>query len=76
MMSISWDKVAELIETFYSFTRHLNNLLNIGNIYFDRMANQLYPLGAPFTKLFMTERIHKTRLSTHFYSKLCYNFIF
>ena len=31
--------------------------------------------GAPFTKLFMTELIHKTQLSTHFCPKLCSNFI-
>ena len=31
--------------------------------------------GARFTKLFMTELIHKTELSTHFCPKLCSNFI-
>ena len=31
--------------------------------------------GAPFTKLFMTELIHKTQFNTHFCPKLCSNFI-
>ena len=39
----SRDKEAELIKAFNSTSRHLDDLLNIDNIYFDGMVNQIYP---------------------------------
>ena len=43
-------------------------------ILFNEFSNPYLP-GVPYTKLCMTELIHKTRLSTHFCPKLCSNFI-
>ena len=43
MMSLSADKDAEIIEAFNSTSRHLDDVLNIDNTYFDGMANQIYP---------------------------------
>ena len=40
MMSLSADKDAEIIEAFDSTSRYLDDLLNIGNTYFDGMVKQ------------------------------------
>ena len=37
-MSFSADKGAEIIEAFNSTSRYLDDLLNIGNTYFDGMV--------------------------------------
>ena len=42
-MSLSGDKEAEIMEAFNSVSRHLDDLLNIDNTYFDDMVNQIYP---------------------------------
>ena len=34
---------ADVIETFNSTSRYLDDLLNIGNPYFEGMVNQIYP---------------------------------
>ena len=43
MMSLSGDKEAEIMEAFNSVSRHLDDLFNIDNTYFDGMVNQIYP---------------------------------
>ena len=43
MTSLSNDNQADIIETFNSTTRHLNDLLIIDNPYFEGMVNQFYP---------------------------------
>ena len=42
MMSLSWDKEAEIIEDLFktSTSRYLDDLLNIDNSFFDGMVNQ------------------------------------
>ena len=40
---LSADKDAEIIETFNSTSRYVDDVLNIDNIYFDGMVNQIYP---------------------------------
>ena len=42
-MSLSDVKQAEIIEAFKSTSRYLNDLLNIGNPYFEGMINRIYP---------------------------------
>ena len=42
MTSLSDVKQAEIIETFTSTSRYLDNLLNIDNHYFDGMVNRIY----------------------------------
>ena len=43
MMSLSDDKQAEVIDAFHSTSRYWGNILNINDIYFDNMINQIYP---------------------------------
>ena len=43
MLSLSDDNQADIIEAFSSTSRYLDDLLNIGNPYFEGMVNQIYP---------------------------------
>ena len=50
MLSLSEDKQAEIIETFNSTSRYLEDMLNIYNTYFDGMVNQIYPSEVQLNK--------------------------
>ena len=64
MTSLSDVKQAEIIETFKSTSRYLDDLINIDNTYFEGMVNRIYPpelqlnkantSGVDFTKGFKT----------------------
>ena len=43
MDSLNHDNQADVIETFNSTSRYLDDLLNIDNPYFEGMVNQIYP---------------------------------
>ena len=43
MKSLSRKTQADIIEVFSSSSRHLDDLLNIANIYFDQMVDRIYP---------------------------------
>ena len=43
MISLSNDNLADIIETFNSTSRYLDDLLNIDIPYFEGMVNQIYP---------------------------------
>ena len=43
MMSLSDDKQADVIDTFNTTSRYLEDILNINNVYFDNMVSQIYP---------------------------------
>ena len=43
MKDLSSDNQADVMKTFNSTSRYLDDLLNIGNPYFERMVNQIYP---------------------------------
>ena len=43
MMSLSDENQADVIDTFNSTSRYLDDILNINNIYFDNMVSQIYP---------------------------------
>ena len=43
MTSLSDVKQAEIIEAFKSVSRYLDDLLNIGNPYFEGRVNRIYP---------------------------------
>ena len=45
MTSPSDVKQAEIIETFKSTSRYLDDLLNIDNPYFEGVVNRIYPLN-------------------------------
>ena len=43
MMSLSDDKQDDVIDAFNSTSRYLDDILNINNVSFDNMVNQIYP---------------------------------
>ena len=43
MLSLSEDNQSNVIEAFNSTSRHLDDLLNIDNNFFDSMVNRIYP---------------------------------
>ena len=43
MLSPSEDNQSDVIEAFSSTSRYLDDLLNIGNDFFDSMVNRIYP---------------------------------
>ena len=43
MTSLSDDDKADIIEAFNSTSRYLDDLLNIDNLFFEGMVNQVYP---------------------------------
>ena len=43
MMSLSDDKQADVIDAFNITSRHLDDILNIINVYFDNMVSHVYP---------------------------------
>ena len=43
MMSLSNDKQAVVIDALNTTSRYLDEILNIGNVYFDNMLSQIYP---------------------------------
>ena len=43
MMSLSYDKQADVIDAFNTTSRYLADILNINNVYFDNMVSQIYP---------------------------------
>ena len=43
MMSLSDDKQADIIDTFNTTSRYLDDILNINDAYFDNMVSQIYP---------------------------------
>ena len=43
MMVLPDDKQADIIDAFHTTSRYLDDILNIDNVYFDTMINQIYP---------------------------------
>ena len=43
MKYLSSDNLADVIKAFNSTSRYLDDLLNINNLYFEGMVNQIYP---------------------------------
>ena len=48
-MSLSDDKQADIIDTFNTTSRYLDDILNI-NVYFDNMVSQIYHLELQLNK--------------------------
>ena len=42
-MSLSDDKQADIIDSFNTTSRYLDDILNINNVYLDNMVSQIYP---------------------------------
>ena len=43
MLSLPDDKQADIIDAFNTTSRYLDDIINIDNVYFDTMINQVYP---------------------------------
>ena len=43
MMSLSDDKLADIIDAFNTTSRYFDDILNINNVYFDNTVSQIYP---------------------------------
>ena len=50
MLSLSDNNQADIIEAFNSTSRHLDDLLNIDNRYFEQMVSQIYPTELQLNK--------------------------
>ena len=42
MMSLSDDKQADIMDAFKTTSRYLDDILNINNVYFDKIVHQIY----------------------------------
>ena len=51
MMSLSDDKQADVIDSFNTTSRYLDDILKIDNVYFDNMVSQIYPLELQLNKV-------------------------
>ena len=50
MLSLSDNNQTDIIETFSSTSRYLDDLLNIDNPYFEQMVGQIYPTELKLNK--------------------------
>ena len=50
MLSLSDNNQTDIIEAFNSTSRHLDDLLNIDNPYFEQMVGQIYPTELQLSK--------------------------
>ena len=50
MLSLSNNNETDIIEAFNSTSRYLDDLLNIGNPYFEQMVGQIYPTELQLNK--------------------------
>ena len=50
MMSLSYDKQADIIDAFNTTSRYLDDILNINNIYLDNMVSQIFPAELQLNK--------------------------
>ena len=44
MLSLSYNNQADVVKSFYSTLRYLDDLLNVYNPYFEQMVSQIYPI--------------------------------
>ena len=49
-MSLSDDKQADVIDAFYTISRYLDDILNLNNVYFDKMVSQIFPIELKLNK--------------------------
>ena len=50
MKTLSRENQVDIIETFNSTSRYLDDLLNIDNIYFDQIVDRIYPTDLQLNK--------------------------
>ena len=55
MMSLSDDKLSDIIDAFNTTSRYCDDLLNINNVYFDDMVSQIYPSELQLNKVYTSD---------------------
>ena len=55
MMSLSDDKQADIIDSFNTTSRYLDDILNINNVYFGNMVSQIYPPELQLNKAYTSD---------------------
>ena len=55
MESLSNNKQVDIIDTFNSTFRYLDDILNINNIYFDNIISQIYPAELQLNKAYTSD---------------------
>ena len=63
MMSLSDDKQADVIDSFNTTSRYLDDILNVNNVYSDNMVSQIYPQSSNLIKLIPLIRSRIFRLA-------------
>ena len=59
MISLSDDKQTDIIDAFNTTSRYLSDILNIDNIYFDNMVNQIREVARLYLNKIQRELINK-----------------
>ena len=72
MTSLSDDNQADIIESFYSTSRYLDDLFNIENPYFEEMVNQIYPPELQLNKAYTS---NTEALFLDFHLSISYGFV-
>ena len=54
-MSLSDDKLADIIGAFNTTSRYKDAILNINNVYFDNMVSQIYPSELHHNKAYISD---------------------
>ena len=49
-MSLPDDKQADIIDAFCTTSKYLEDIFNIGNVYFDTLISQIYPSELQLSK--------------------------
>ena len=55
MMSLSDDKQANVVDTFNTTSRYLDDILDIYNVYFDTMVSQIYHSELQLNKAYTSD---------------------
>ena len=72
MDSLNHDNQADVIETFNSTSRYLDDLLNIDKPYFEGMVNQIYPPKLQLNKPIPQIPKPLFRLTTFYCKWICF----
>ena len=72
MMSLSDDKQTDIIDTLNTESRYLDDILNINNVDFNNMVNQMYPSELQLNKanIYDTEAAFFILAFINFYQNL------
>ena len=67
MLSLSGDRQADIIDAFNTLSKYLNDILNINNVYFDKMVSQIYPSELQLNKAIpLTPKLRFRRTCVNF----------